>query len=493
MIQSLKTEESLSKKVAKGGIWVFSLRLAEKSLAMVSLIILARLLAPKDFGLLGVALLTLATFETFSQTGFHAALVQKKENIENYLDIAWTISIFRGVVLFALIFLFAPYVAVFFNIPEASLIIRVVGISIMLESFTNIGIVYFQKELEFNKLFTIQLSGALANFIVAVSAAYILRSVWALVLGVLAATIVKLIISYIMHPHRPRLSTDFRRAKELFVFGKWIFGTSIITFLFNQGDDIFLGKVFGVTSLGFYLMAYKIGQFPATEFAKVVSQVTFPAFSKIQDDFSKLKEGFLKTLNITVFFMTPMAGGIFILSDDFTRIFLTEKWMPMVPALKILVVAGLIRALVTTGGALFQGKGVPEIDFKMNLSRLLIMAVTIYPLAHFFEMSGVALSVALGNFGCVPIWFAEIVKITRISTKDCIRIMYPPLILTLAVSIVILFLKSIIEVDMLKFILICCFAVMTYIVFAGLLEKIIKIGLLDEIKFVISTARGKKR
>lgn len=272
-----------------------------------------------------------------------------------------------------------------------------------MQGLTNIGVIYFQKELEFNKKFIYRASGTLADFVVAVSAVLILKSVWALVFGLLASAIIRLIVSYLIHPYRPHFKPDLAKTKELFGFGRWILGVSIITFLFNQGDDGFLGKVLGVTALGFYQIAYRIGQVPATEFAKVISQVAFPAYSKLQDELSKLKEGFLKTLNITVIFMIPLAGGIFILAPEFTTIFLGDKWMPMIPALRILVIAGMIRALVTTGGALFQGKGMPNIDFKMNLARLLTMAITIYPLTLFLDMSGVALAVALGNFVCIPI------------------------------------------------------------------------------------------
>jgi O-antigen/teichoic acid export membrane protein len=354
---------------------------------------------------MGIALLTMATLETFSQTGFQQALIQKKENIKSYLDSVWTVLILRGFILFAILYLIAPCAALFFDVPEAKQIIRVIGFSVLLQAFTNIGVIYFQKELEFNKQFLYQLSGTLADFIVAVSAVLILRNVWALVFGLLAGNAARLIVSYLIHSYRPHLSLDLGKAKELFGFGKWILGTSIITFLFNQGDDAFLGKVLGVTALGFYQMAYQIGQVPATEFAKVISKVTLPAYSKLQDNLPKLRKGYLKTLNITVVFMIPLSGGIFMLAPEFTTIFLGGKWMPMIPALRILIIAGIIRALVTTGGALFQGKGAPNIDFKMNLVRLFVMLIIIYPLTLFFDMCGVALAVALGNFACIPIWF----------------------------------------------------------------------------------------
>jgi O-antigen/teichoic acid export membrane protein len=129
-------------------MWVFGLRITSRGLGFVRTIILARLLAPHDFGLLGIAILAISTLETLSQTGFQAALIQKKENIESYLDTAWTVSAIRGIILFLILFLSAPVIAKFFNSPQATLIIRIIAVSTLLSGFRNIGILFFQKELE---------------------------------------------------------------------------------------------------------------------------------------------------------------------------------------------------------------------------------------------------------------------------------------------------------------------------------------------------------
>ncbi len=143
----LHRPESLSKRVVRGGIWVFALRIVNRGLGFIRTIILARLLAPHDFGLFGIALLAIATLETFSQTGFQAALVQKKKNVEPYLDTAWTISAIRGIILFLILFSSAPLIANFFDSAQATLIIKVIAVSTLLSGFRNIGIIFFKKEL----------------------------------------------------------------------------------------------------------------------------------------------------------------------------------------------------------------------------------------------------------------------------------------------------------------------------------------------------------
>lgn len=322
-------------------MWVFGLRGINRVLGLIRTIILARLLAPSDFGLLGIAMLAIATLETFSQTGFNAALIQKKDNVESYLDTAWTVSAIRGVILFIILFFSAPLMASFFNTPQAALVIRVIALSTLLSGLRNIGILFFQKELEFNKQFIYELSATLVDLTVAVVLAFILRNVWALVWGGLAANFVRLFVSYVFHPYRPHIRLNKNEFQDLFSFGKWVFGSSILIFLVTQGDDIFVGKMLGATALGLYQMAYLISNLPATEITHVISQVTFPAYSKMQGDIPRLKAAYLDVLQLTAFISLPVAGGIFILAPEFTLIFLGEKWMPMVPTIQILVLAGL--------------------------------------------------------------------------------------------------------------------------------------------------------
>lgn len=374
----------------------------------------------------------------------------KKEKTEEYLDAAWTFMLIRNIALFAILFLGAPYIAYFFEAPEASLLMRVIGISLLFGSsggiggFANIGILYFQKELEFNKQFIYRLTGTLANFVVAVSSAIILKSVWALVFGLLAGNIVSFFVGYLIHPYRPRLNFDFDKARELFGFGKWILGSSVLVFLITQGDDIFVGKLLGAAMLGFYQMAYRISNAPATEITHVISQVTFPAYSKLQDNIPKLREAYLKTLQLTAFLSFPIAGLIFILAPDFTKIFLGEQWMPMVPAMQVLTLYGAIRAIGATTGPVFQGVGKPSILTKLAVIQLVMMIVIIYPLTNKFGIFGTAVAIVLPNLITQIIAGIKVLTIIKCDGYQFIRPLLFPFI---SISIVILSLYIFISIQ----------------------------------------------
>lgn len=443
----IKTDETLSQKVVKGGFWVFLLRIVNRVFSLIRLIILARILSPNDFGLMGIALLTMSILETFSKTGFEEALIQKKEDIESYLNSAWTVLVLRGFILFIILYFIAPYAAVFFNTPEAKPIIKVIGFSILFQAFTNIGITYFKKELEFNKEFIYQFSGALANFVVAVSAVLILKNVWALVFGLLAGNVVRCLVSYLIHPYRPRLSSDLGKAKELFGFGKWIMGSSILVFLIIQGDDIFVGKLLGATALGFYQLAYRISNMPATEITHVISQVTFPTYSKLQDNLPKLREVYLKVLQLIAFLSFPTAGLIFVLAPDFTKIFLGEKWMLMVPAMQILCIFGVTRSINALFGSFLQGIGKPSISTKAAAIQLAIIIILIYPLTLKMDIIGTSIVVSFSNAVVMFYLFLKIGRIMKIKFINSLKEIQAFLFATIVMFVSLIIFKNVLIIN----------------------------------------------
>jgi len=415
---TVELEETWSRNVIRGGAWVFALQLATRTLQIARLIILARVLAPSDFGLMGIAMLTMATLETFSQTGFQAALIQKKQGTESYLDVAWTVTIMRGILVFGFLYLIAPYAAIFFNSPQAKPIIQVIGLSILLQACTNIGVIYFRKDLEFHKQFIYQSSGTIAEFLVGVFAVFVLRNVWAFVFGLFAGNLVRLIVSYLIHPYRPHFDFDVRKAKDLFVFGRWILGSSILVFLITQGDDGFVGKYLGATMLGFYQMAYRISNVPTTEITHVISQVTLPAYSKLQENLQRLKQSYLKALHITSFLAFPIAGLIFVLARDCTMIFLGEKWMPIAPAIQLLVLAGLARSIAATTGPIFQAIGKPHIETHWQFVRLMVLAVFVYPLTVRWGLLGTCGAVVLSILTSAIGFSLTAMRITSCTVKE---------------------------------------------------------------------------
>jgi len=432
-----KPEGSLTGRAFAGSFWLFALRGAYEAFYLIRIVIIARILAPRDFGLLGIALLVVGTMETFSTTGFHDALVQRKETSKTELDIAWSLMIIRGAVLFLILYLAAPLAAGFFREPNSVLIIRVIALTSLLQGFNNVGIVLFQKELEFYKQFLYQFVGVVADFVVSVSLALILRNVWALVFGLVVGQLARCAMSYALCSYQPSFRLQRKRARELFHFGKWVLGSTILLFLILQGDGFFVGKFLGVTLLGLYQMANRISNTPATELTHIISQVAFPVYAKLQDESVRLREAYLRIIQLIAFLSFPLAAFIFSLSPDFTRIFLGEKWMPMVPAMKVLAVAGLFRALGATGGPVFYGLGKPKLDTQINALRLVVLATLLYPLSLRWGIVGTAAavlcSVTLATLG----FFTLSQRLTGCRPRDYIRVFLFPVVGGFAVMVAI--------------------------------------------------------
>ncbi|NVM05307.1 MAG: lipopolysaccharide biosynthesis protein [Candidatus Helarchaeota archaeon] len=466
-------DKNLSMRVVRGGFWVFLIRIISESLYLAKIIILANILSPHDFGLFGIALLMLDIMKLFSRTGFEAALIQKKEDIESYLDSTWTVIILRNLGLFIIMLLIAPVTAFYFEAPEATLLIQIIGFELIFGAFTNIGFIYFRKELKFSKEFIFRLTGQLIDFFITIYTVLILRNVWAIIIGLLTGTAAKCVISYFLHPYRPHLSTDFKKANELWSFGKWAFISGLLLFLIIEADDVFVGIVLGVTVLGFYQMAYRISNLPATEITNVVYDVTYPAYSKLQDDIPNLREAYLKVLKITAFSSFLIGGLIFAFAFDFTKIFLGDKWYPMVLAMQVLVLWGMIRSVGHTTVSIFQARGKPGIITKILAFQVILMAIFIYPLTIQYNIMGTSASIVFAALISTLIFFYKVVKIIKCGRWDFCKLIILPLINMVIMVLSIFFIKiywnisiGIIELGMLG-----VFAILMYFGITLIFEK----------------------
>lgn len=438
----LKPGITLSQKAVKGTFWVSAFKFADAILGFIKKIILARLLAPSDFGLFGLACLVMSMLETFTQTGVGAALIQKKDKTEEYLDVAWTINLIRGIILSILLYFFSPLIAAFFKNNEVIPFVRIISIIVLLNGLKNIGTIYFSKELDFRKQFVLNFGSSLAGFFVVVVLAFILKNAWALAWGMLAGAISECIISYLIHSHRPKLRMHMDKIKELTGFGKWVSASSILIFLLTQGDDIFVGKILGLTALGFYQMAYGISNLPATHITHVISQMTFPLYSKLQNDIPRLRKIYLKILELTAFLSFLTSGLIFSLAFDLTKIFLGEKWISIVPSLQVLCFFGIGRSIAATGGPIIFALGKPKIQASISFIQLIILAIIIYPLSFKFGILGTSIAVVVSFF--IVFIQGQIIncRLINLPFRTFVQSLIPPAIITFLMVFMIEYVRS---------------------------------------------------
>jgi len=424
----LEPGESLTHKVIKGGLWIFLARGLVQFTGIINSIILARLLAPSDFGLMGIALMTLGVLQGFTNMGLKEALIQRKGDLGEHLDVAWTISIVRGLFLFLIIFLLAPFVAHFFENPKAASVIRVVSLSQFFSGFNNIGVVYFMKDLDFRKQFIYDLSGTLTNVLVAIPLAYVIGSVWALVFGLLSSSVATAIASYIVHPYRPSLRFNLEKIKDLVNYGKWITVSQIFLIVLSRGDSGLVGKVLGTTALGFYQLAYKFATIPVTEITQAAYKLTFPVYTHLQDNVERLRMGYLRTLRFISFISAPLTAGMFIMAPDFVRVFLGDKWAAAVSCMQVLSLYGFALSISANTGPLFQAVGRPNLVTKIVFLRLIITGALLYPFSLWWGITGTAIAVLVSALIMDPIAFYEVIKIIECDTMEFCKIVFAPVV-----------------------------------------------------------------
>ncbi len=189
-------------------------------------------------------------------------------------------------------------------------------------------------------------------------------------------------------------------------------------------------------------MAYLISNLPATEISRTMAQVAFPAYSKLQDDLPKLRDAYLKALHLTAFLSIPLAAGIFVLAPDFTKVFMGEKWMPMVPAIKVLAFAGLIRSIAATTGPILYGIGKAKIDTIWQTVRLILLIALIYPLTMRWGILGTSIavfcSISVSTFG----FSLGVIRITKCGIYNFGRALILPVLNSLIMTAVLIILKS---------------------------------------------------
>lgn len=478
--------EDLLERSVTGGIWLTLLNVSGRVFQILTVVVLARLLTPREFGVVGVAMLVIVGLRRVSKLGLNDALIfNKKTNVDPYLNTAWVMNIARGLVITVTLALVAPLIAGVFSEPRVTEVLRVMAIGPLLFSLKNPAIVYFRKHMEFHRQFGYEVSGDVVYFLVAVGYALFDPSVWALAFGYLGRNVARLFASYILHGNRPRPAFDLSYAKEMIDYGKWITGSHMANYIRNEGDDIFIGWLLGPAALGFYQMAYRLSNAPATEVTHVISRVTFPAYSEVQDDKEMLRAAFLKTVRLSAFVAAPMAVGIGVVTPTFVRAVLGEQWLAMIVPMQILALYGLQRGYASSFGSVWQATGNPDYLVKLQLFTVAVMAIFIYPASVRYGISGAALVVA-GVYLIVmmPINTYLAADSAGVSVWRVTREFALPLPAAAAMGVIVFWAQGAIQGIPVaaKFALLVVIGVVTYPLAVFLMERRIEWGIITELR-----------
>ena len=232
----------------------------------------------------------------------------------------------------------------------------------------------------------------------------------ALPLGVIVGGLASLVLSFVLTKiYKAKIS--WAKLKELYAYGKWVTAGTLLAYVNDQGDDLLVGKVLGASSLGFYQTAYKISNLPTTQGAGLVYQIIFPLFSQIQTDMVRLKRGLIKALLVTFSLSLGFALVVWLSAPWAIKILFGVQWLAMLPALNVLLLFGIMRPLISVGAALFDARGEPKVAMLMNLIKLTVLLILIWPLTRSWGIVGTAWAVVLAQAAVYPFFIAKLKRL----------------------------------------------------------------------------------
>ena len=272
--------QSVQRRMATGAVWMVLFKFVEKGLGLVSMLVLARLLTPDDFGIVAMAGTFIGMAAMFTAVGFDLAIIQNREASADHYSTGWTLNVLIGAFIFALMLVCAQPIARFFGHDELVWIVSVLALGPLIGGLENTGVVAFRKELNFRREFVYQISAKFVAFMIVVPLAFLWRTYWVLVTGALLARGASVAISYLMHPFRPRFTLV--KFREMFRFSRWLLFNNAVIFFKERSTDFFVGRQLGPSALGVYNLSYELANLPTTEISAPINRALLPGFARLE-------------------------------------------------------------------------------------------------------------------------------------------------------------------------------------------------------------------
>lgn len=387
----------VGKAIAKGAAWTLSMRLVNRGIGIVSTLILARLLSPEDFGVYALAMSVYAFIELLRAFGFSTALIQNQQAVDDHYHTAWTLHLLFSILAGGLLFLSAAPAAEFVREPKLEMVFRFMSLLFFLDGLKNVGIIDFQKYMTFDREFRMRLITKLAGFFVTVPLAFVLRSYWALLAGLMASSLALVLLSYTMQPFRPRLHLG--RWRELLAFSAWLQVNNFLNYFNRHVENFMLSRMAGTAVVGSLRMARETGQLLA-EVAQPINRAAFPGYARVNRDMAQLGDVFCDVMSVLMVAALPIALGTFAIAHLFVPTVLGETWLHIVPLVRWLALAALLSLLMSSTNNVLIAMGRVRWASAIIAVRLVLFVSALTVLLPRYGVIGVPFA-ALATFSLV--------------------------------------------------------------------------------------------
>ena len=423
------SEKMLKEKVAGGVAWSIAEKVGSMLLQMVVSIVVARLLVPEDFGVMAILTFFTALALVMVDSGFSQTLIRKESpSSEDYRSV-FAFNIAVSVVLYGILVAVAPAVARYYELPVIADIAPVLFLLLPINALCVIQNTIFTREFRFRLLSQATFTASLVAGVVAIAMALAGCGVWSLVGQRIATLAVKTLILWFRSDWRPSFHFSMKPVREMAPFSFRLLTTDLISSIYNNISQMFIGKIYSADALGFFNQAQKFKDLPLTSAMQSVQSVTYPALSQIGDQREKFAESYRQVLMVVAFMLFPVMVGITAVAEDLFALLLGEKWMPTVPYLQILCLTGLFQPLAMIAYNVLKVKSNGAIILRLEIAKKTLMTL-ILALTIPHSIKAVAWGLVAMTFCEFAINFIASMRYTSLGIWRVVRTLLPTMIIT---------------------------------------------------------------
>lgn len=358
--------------------WRFAERCGAQGVAFIVSIVLARILSPDTYGT--IALITVFTniLNVFIDSGLGNALIQKKSADDLDFSTVFFFNILMCCILYMGLFLTAPVIAHFYNDDSLTAVIRVLGITLIISGVKNVQQAYISRMLQFKKFFFATLGGTIGAAILGIGVALNGGGVWALVVQQIFNAAVDTIILWFTVSWKPRLVFSFQRLRGLFSYGWKLLVSSLLDTVYNNLEQLIIGKVYSNTDLAYYNRGRQFPNFMVANINNSIDSVLLPVMSRAQDDKSHIKAMTRRSIKTSTYIMAPMMMGLAFCAEPIIRLILTDKWLPCVPFMRIFCCTFMFYPIHTANLNAIKAMGRSDLFLKLEIEKKIVGIVLLF-------------------------------------------------------------------------------------------------------------------
>lgn len=425
--------DDLKNKAVAGATWLVVAQVCGQVLKFAVAAILARILVPQEFGLIGMVLVFSGFAKLFNDMGFSAALIQKRDVDERHFSSVFWLNILVSLLLMALLILSAPLLGSFFDQPELIPLARLLSLEFLIGSIVIVHRARLTRVMDFRVLSFIEIFAVAASGVLGIVLAMKGFGVYALVAQILAMTTCLTVLIWLHSSWRPRRLFSWQAVSELFRFSVGIMGGNALNYWIRNADNLLIGKFLGSTELGLYSRAYMVMLLPLNQITFALTQVMFPALSSIQGDKTRSRRVYLRAVGAIALVAFPAMMGLLVVSPDFVLAIFGAKWSEMIPVLQVLCVVGMLQSVNSTVGWIYNSQGRSDIQFWWIFAGGILTFVAI-GIGIQWGILGVAVAYSVRVLATTWLNYFIPGRLIDMSVADVFKTLYQPLFLSIAMA-----------------------------------------------------------